>query len=403
MAKILYAPQDDYRIKVKNTGVITLDTGPDIGVVNLIGLISVDGTTDYETLVVSDDHIPNKKYVVDAIADAVFAPADRTHLTDGTTTLYVHDLGAASNLQLTLHGVVAGTWTASSFTFQNFNVAGSSISGTATDTDITLSANGTGQIYLNDTVKIGGNPVIVRANTVGATVNLFDTTTGAFEIGNLSSSVSIGSDITSAQTIEIGASSTGISTYNFATGPTTMGLTRTVNIGTNGQVGSTTNVNIGGYGDGIIMLSPIGIRFKLTISNDGLYTVTALDSLIGLILKSPDGTRYGLNTTNGGLFQVVPISPDPFVGATIKTTSSVFEITTYGAGLMIDSPNGTVYKHSVNEGGNLLVESYSSETISGSYVIEITTAGEGITMFSPLGVKYKITVTNGGLVNIASI
>lgn len=82
MSKILNIPQDNYRIKVQESGTITLDTGTNIGTINVLGVLSVNGTTNYETLVVSDDHIPNKKYVDDT---GVFYPSsffDDTPITD---------------------------------------------------------------------------------------------------------------------------------------------------------------------------------------------------------------------------------------------------------------------------------------------------------------------------------
>jgi hypothetical protein len=58
-------------------------------------------------------------------------------------------------------------------------------------------------------------------------------------------SISMGSTTTSAQTINWFTSSTGASTYNFATGPTLSATTKAINIGTAGVSGSTTNIAIG--------------------------------------------------------------------------------------------------------------------------------------------------------------
>lgn len=262
MSKILNIPQDNYRIKVQDRGVITLDTGSPLGVINTLGMLSVSGITDYDLLVTDPDHIPNKKYVDKAIAESL-----RSRIIDGTTILQVHDLGVNSDLVLTLNGSTAVMWTTS----------------------------------------------------------------------------------------------------------------------------------------GMILYSPIGIRYKLAIANDGTYTITTVDSLIGLILASPDGTRYGLSTTDLGVMNVVTMTPDPFPGATIKTTSEVFEITTPGSGLLMDSPDGTVFNHYIDDTGSMLIESYSSETIADAYVIEITTPGEGITLLSPYGTKYKITVADGGFIQIGTV
>jgi len=96
-----------------------------------------------------------------------------------------------------------------------------------------------------------GNPTVVGTQT---TQNLWNTVATTINLGNAATTVNqwnavttlnLGSVTTAAQTINMFTSSTGGSTYNFATGETASAATRTVNIGTNGVSDSITNITIG--------------------------------------------------------------------------------------------------------------------------------------------------------------
>jgi len=81
------------------------------------GIITVAGTLDYETLVIADDHIPNKKYVDDAIT--VGAP--HTHLEADITDLQAyapvaHTHLSADIIDLPAYALVAHTHLAADIT-----------------------------------------------------------------------------------------------------------------------------------------------------------------------------------------------------------------------------------------------------------------------------------------------
>lgn len=73
---------------------------------NTSGLINVFGTTDYETLVTSDDDIPNKKYVDDEIST-----------TSGTLQQAIDDLGEAQNEFLEMEDVHIDSYTANNMLY----------------------------------------------------------------------------------------------------------------------------------------------------------------------------------------------------------------------------------------------------------------------------------------------
>lgn len=86
------------------------------------------------------------------------------------------------------------------------------------------------------------NPTVVGTQT---TQNLWYTIATTVNFAGAATTLNIANTATGAQTVNMFTASTGASTYNVATGATTSGSTRTVNVGTNGATGSTTNVTIG--------------------------------------------------------------------------------------------------------------------------------------------------------------
>jgi hypothetical protein len=77
------------------------------------------------------------------------------------------------------------------------------------------------------------------------TQNLYNTTATTINFAGAATTLNVANDATAAQTVNMFTASTGASTYNVATGVTASGSTRTINVGTNGASGSTTNVTIG--------------------------------------------------------------------------------------------------------------------------------------------------------------
>jgi hypothetical protein len=114
----------------------------------------------------------------------------------------------------------------------NNTVTTLNIGGAATSVNI---GNGSGTLTI-------ANPTVVGTQT---TQNLYDTVATTINFAGAATTLNIGSTSNVAQTINIGAVSTGSSTYNLATAATVSGATRTINVGTNGVSGSTTNVTIG--------------------------------------------------------------------------------------------------------------------------------------------------------------
>jgi hypothetical protein len=131
------------------------------GSYNPLGVMSVEGTTDYENQVLHDDHIPNKKYVDNLSASTEFAKKlvvgfSAVELDDNkvsTSSVYYSavpklkaTLGTDTNIVFQLQGTVAQ--------FYGLSLTDNTISSRNTNTDIIVSPNGTGAIQLEGALRI---------------------------------------------------------------------------------------------------------------------------------------------------------------------------------------------------------------------------------------------------------
>jgi hypothetical protein len=138
--------------------------GGDLFLINAgTGVISVEGTNNYELNVIDDDHITNKKYVDDAINTA-FALSDIKQIGDGTltpTTVKAIDFetsGSASRVEIAIDNTVVANIYKNRFEFSNVRIIGTKIETLTSDTDLILSSPGTGHIRIEDTLQINSVP-----------------------------------------------------------------------------------------------------------------------------------------------------------------------------------------------------------------------------------------------------
>lgn len=129
------------------------------------GVISVTGTNNYEGNVTDDDHIPNKKYVDDEIVSALTSTFQR-RIEEGTTTksfIEVRDRevsGVQSVINLELDSVNVGKIFADRAELQDLKIQDNMIETTVSDTDLVLSAPGTGGIKVLDNMTLTSTPAI---------------------------------------------------------------------------------------------------------------------------------------------------------------------------------------------------------------------------------------------------
>jgi len=131
------------------------------GSYNPYGIISVEGTSQYENQVTKDFHIPNKKYVDNLAASTEFSKKlvvgfSAVQLNDNnisTSSVYYSatpklkaTLGTSTNIVFQLQGTAAQ--------FYGLSINDNTISSRNTNTDVIISPNGTGIVQLEGALRI---------------------------------------------------------------------------------------------------------------------------------------------------------------------------------------------------------------------------------------------------------
>jgi len=153
------------------------------------GVVTVTGTTDYETQVTDDDDLPNKKYVDDAIqnnptfqirrldtrvviADSAVTP---NLITNGGSLAYYNNLGigvpsSESLMSIIVDGSLAGQFYSNRASIFGFDISYGTISnGQTTNDNIYIQTNGTGKLQTNYGLQLDNNavsPAIVSGSHV---------------------------------------------------------------------------------------------------------------------------------------------------------------------------------------------------------------------------------------------
>ena len=140
--------------------------GTDLYLINQgAGVVSVSGTVDYETNVTDDDDIPNKKYVDDQII-AFLTSISAPRIGDGTVTqTYVltadeENTGVPSLIEFAIDNNIVAEFYNDRLELNDLRISGTTISTTASNEDLILSAPGTGSVLVNDTLEITRTPGI---------------------------------------------------------------------------------------------------------------------------------------------------------------------------------------------------------------------------------------------------
>jgi hypothetical protein len=137
------------------------------GSYNPYGVISVEGTSQYENQVTKDFHIPNKKYVDNLAASTEFSKKlvvgfSAVELNDNnvsTSSVYYSStpklkatLGTGTNIVFQLQGTAAQ--------FYGLTISDNTISSRNTNTDILITPNGTGIVQAGGAIRIGKSAAI---------------------------------------------------------------------------------------------------------------------------------------------------------------------------------------------------------------------------------------------------
>jgi len=120
-------------------------------------VITVTGTSDYETNVTDDDDIPNKKYVDDSISSASI-----DKIIKGNTKAQVHDTSSGDPLSrffIEVDGVEKFSVNAITTELQDIQIDGTTIRPTTSGDSLYLESNGSGEVVARDVLSIEGTVV----------------------------------------------------------------------------------------------------------------------------------------------------------------------------------------------------------------------------------------------------
>jgi hypothetical protein len=116
------------------------------------GVLTIEGTSGYETRVVNDNNVPNKKYVDDAISNATLQLTVNNIVNE--TSLLSLSSSSSTGLQLTFNGALQAQWTNTFHRVQNVRITGNQIEPATLNTDLVLRSPGTGHVTVDDSMRI---------------------------------------------------------------------------------------------------------------------------------------------------------------------------------------------------------------------------------------------------------
>lgn len=136
-------------------------SGTDLTLINSVsGVVTVGTSSNYENRVLDPNHMPNKKYVDDAITTA-FATVLLPQIGDGVLTpsgVIVRDeetTGVDSRIDFTIDSALVAQVYSDGFEFQDIRISGTTIETMTTDADdLVIRAWGDGSVRIEDTLIV---------------------------------------------------------------------------------------------------------------------------------------------------------------------------------------------------------------------------------------------------------
>ena len=178
-----------------------------------------------------------------------------------------------------------------------------------------------GSVTINGSLTVGGNTV---NHNIGNAL-----TTGSVTVGST----------TQTGNINLGQS-TGAQTLNLHTGATTSGTTKTLNLGTGGASGSTTNINIGSSTSGATNTivangrMGVGIAPTSTLHANGSFATSA-PVLVAVATYTVAATDYAIVLTGSNTTLTLP-TPSSFVGRILcLSNQGAFSATSASANVVL--------------------------------------------------------------------
>lgn len=270
--------------------------------------------------------------VYNTVATTVNAFGAATTLNVGAAT----GTATFNNATLAFNGGAVST---NKTTFTLLNTTATTVNAFGAATAISLGA-ATGTTTVNNNLTVTGDVAVNGGDitTSATTFNLVNGTATTLNIGGAATTLNLG-NATGVQTITVGGSTTANSTYNFATGATASGMTKTVNIATGANTGSTTNVNIGGGNGGTVTINSgtlVGAATTQNVFNTTATTVNAFGAATSINLGANTGTLTVVSNTVVGaattqnVFDTVATTVNAFGAATAVNLGQANAVVTLG-------------------------------------------------------------------------
>ena len=239
---------------ITQTGNYTVD-----GDITISGTVDVAGAAQFENILINDNYITTTQ-----------SNSDLELRANGTGDILIPDNNLVVNNNLTVYGTsfiedldVTNTITANNFTTGDINIDDNVITTTQADSDLTLTANGTGRVY------VPSNDVVIDNNlTVNGTTNLSNTNiSGALiQVGNFTQTGNI----------------TVTGNYNISQTFTVSGQAQFENILINDNYITTTDSNsdleLRANGTGNIVIPNNNVIFDNNVNIIGTATIQDLNS-----------------------------------------------------------------------------------------------------------------------------
>lgn len=150
------------------------------------GVISVSGTNDYETRVTDDDHIPNRKFVIDTVAAATFSAVGVDDTRISFTEEFVGD--PISSIVMTVDGNIKFRLTDNTVDILGIVIDDNTIRSNPSNESLILESNGSAPVTTNspfELTNISYNPTArVNSNILYSTSTIGTGGTGLYVVNS---------------------------------------------------------------------------------------------------------------------------------------------------------------------------------------------------------------------------
>ena len=304
-----------------------------------------------------------------------------------------------------------------------FNTTSTTVNAFGAATSISIGAS-TGTLTIGNATITGTNATTLNLN--GANPSIVTTQTGTASVFN--TNITTGNLFGAATNISIGSSVTTAQTVNVGTGATSNGNTKTINIGTNGAAGSTSNINIGSLNGGTTAIAgnttvggTLGVTGVLTTSSTielgnasdttlarsaaGVVTIEGVEVVTltrsqSLTNKTYEGLTISTGTDTFTLTRGTATLVRSGAHALTLTTTGATNVTLPTTGTLATLADTTNVSVISTDNGTLTIDSNNASTYLNKILHVRTTSDTRINFESSLPVGFNMLILNESTFNV---